>query len=286
MRSAVRGYIVNVVLTRTAWDFIWFGTALRYLQEARAGRRAIGHDWLVGNAESLHRRLVEYGLTVSARVYVLRVEPLVVRLQAQAVEYVLTDVDANELQAAVEQLRTAIEAEAGATWLFSASSSRYPISALLVDISPLLGEGVYQSLTPIARFDLQSSGNCLAFGFATAAAFHALRAAEEVLRQLYLRTRTGPAEPTEKLTWGRIVGVLQARPAKTLPEVLLQHLDNLKNNFRNPTDHPEAIYTIDEAYDVFSLCCEVIGRMARLTPPAPIPVYEATPPSGQIGSST
>lgn len=278
--------IVQVLLTRTAWNFIWLGTALRYVQDARIGRQVNGPGYLVENAHSLQTGLGEYGLAVSARVFAMRVAPLIERFQTQPADYVLTQSDVNEVYAALNELRTTMEAEAGSTWLFSASSSRYPINALLVDISPLLGAGVYESLTPIARFDLQSAGSCLAFGFATAAAFHVLRAAEEVLRQLYMRTRTDVAEPVDRLTWGRILGLLQARPTKVLPELVLQHLDNIKNNFRNPTDHPEAIYTIDEAYDVFGLSCEVIGRMAKLTPAAPAQVLGDTPPSGQVAPST
>lgn len=44
---------------------------------------------------------------------------------------------------------------------------------------------------------------------------------------------------------------------------LLDNLDNIRVSFRNPTQHPEKRYDIDEAQDLFNLCIEVVNRMAK-----------------------
>jgi hypothetical protein len=36
----------------------------------------------------------------------------------------------------------------------------------------------------------------------------------------------------------------------------------IRTNYRNPTQHPEAIYTIDTAQDLFGVCIDVLGKMA------------------------
>ncbi len=47
---------------------------------------------------------------------------------------------------------------------------------------------------------------------------------------------------------------------------LLDHLENIKNNYRNPTQHPEKIYDIQEAQGLFSLCIEVVNIIIKLMP--------------------
>ena len=45
------------------------------------------------------------------------------------------------------------------------------------------------------------------------------------------------------------------------PEALLNHLDHIRENFRNPTDHPDKVYDTEEAQDLLALCCDAMGRM-------------------------
>jgi hypothetical protein len=45
--------------------------------------------------------------------------------------------------------------------------------------------------------------------------------------------------------------------------VLNNHLDNIRDSFRNPTQHPEIRYDIHEVQDLWSVCVDVINRMVR-----------------------
>ena len=38
-------------------------------------------------------------------------------------------------------------------------------------------------------------------------------------------------------------------------------LDHIRSNFRNPTDHPEKIYDIEEVQDLLNVRCDAISRM-------------------------
>jgi len=41
------------------------------------------------------------------------------------------------------------------------------------------------------------------------------------------------------------------------------HLDHIRRSFRNPTQHPDKIYDIQEAQDLFGLCVDAVNRMSR-----------------------
>jgi hypothetical protein len=56
------------------------------------------------------------------------------------------------------------------------------------------------------------------------------------------------------------------RRSKPPPQTLLDHLDHIRHNFRNPTQHPEAIYDIDEAQDLFNLTTDALVRLVRAYP--------------------
>lgn len=62
--------------------------------------------------------------------------------------------------------------------------------------------------------------------------------------------------------WGPMVTHLKKRKAKPIPPAtLLNNLDNIRVSFRNPTQHPEKIYDIQEVQDLFGLCVDVVNRM-------------------------
>jgi hypothetical protein len=100
-----------------------------------------------------------------------------------------------------------------------------------------------------------------------------MRATEAVLRHFYLcvveRDRVDP------LMWWSMVDSMKKKK-KPPPGSLLNHLDNIRVSYRNPTQHPDKIYDINEVQDLFGLCIEVINRMVTsphwksLTSKAPV----------------
>ena len=123
--------------------------------------------------------------------------------------------------------------------------------------------GVFDKLPELTRYDFAEAGKCVAFERPTAAAFHLLRGTEGALRDFYLATVK--RKRLNVLLWKPMLDQMAAR-SKPPPRPLLDHLDHIRANFRNPTQHPEARYDIDEAEDLFGLCVDAATRLIRAHP--------------------
>ncbi len=124
----------------------------------------------------------------------------------------------------------------------------------------LFAPGIFDQLSEIAKYDVKEAGMCIAFERTTAAAFHILRATEDVLRNFYCyiikRKRTA------KLNWGNITSHLATKKKKGLNGII-KNLDYIRENFRNPTAHPEVRYDIEEAQSLFNLCIDIMSIMIK-----------------------
>lgn len=113
-----------------------------------------------------------------------------------------------------------------------------------------------------AQYDFSEAGKCIAFERPTAAAFHLLRGTESELRELYCyfvkKNRIKP------MLWGPMVQALLSHRRAKMNEALLKNLDNIRSSFRNPTQHPEKIYDIQEVQDLWGLCVEVVNKMSKI----------------------
>lgn len=83
-------------------------------------------------------------------------------------------------------LENMVYAEALTKRLYQLSSDRFNLEALLDKPHLMFSSGVFHRLPAIARQDLSSAFQCLAFDQPTATAFHVLRATEAVLKAYYL----------------------------------------------------------------------------------------------------
>lgn len=161
----------------------------------------------------------------------------------------------------MKTLEHTFAAEAGGRSAFVVTEKRIDVEKLLSDVSGLLIPAVFDSMPEIAKYDFTEAGKCIAFDRPTAAAFHLLRATESVLREFYCSIVK--QNRVRVLLWKPMVEHLKKRRKKP-PEELLNHLDHIRNSFRNPTQHPEKIYDIQEVQDLFSLCIDVVNRMVKL----------------------
>lgn len=155
-----------------------------------------------------------------------------------------------------ELLASVVKSESERIQVFAVTKKRYDTKDLLNNVSAIFGQQVFASLHDVAQSDFNDAGKCIAFDLPTSAAFHLMRGTEMVLRQLY-RAKIGK-DAGEK-NWGPMVKDLQAKDPTLKP--LYDHLDNIRENFRNPTQHPDKIYGIDEAQDLFGVCVDVVDQM-------------------------
>lgn len=156
-------------------------------------------------------------------------------------------------------LENVIFAEAVTKKIYVLPSRRFNSEFLLNAPNKLLRDGAYEKLEDIARADFSSSCRCMLFGEATAAAFHILRATESVLKSYYHHHRR--QKRLARPMWGPMLDQLRAKSKSKPPASLLMSLDLIRTAYRNPTQHPEAIYEIDSAQDLFGVCLDVIGKM-------------------------
>jgi hypothetical protein len=248
--------------------YFFFGTCVRYLQDASAGLR-IGDEEEGGMhiGSNLHRffqYIKKLNLNVTRRHYSYsRLEHIFKELQTLPDNSILTGDQARIIKENMNAIRATLEAELSGISAYTLTSKRFDTALLIGNVHDLLTPGVYDKLPQIAQYDLREAGKCLAFERPTAAAFHLLRATEAVLRAFYsVLVKRG----RRHTLWGPIIADLRKRQSAKSYGVLLDNLDNIRRSFRNPTQHPDATYDINEVQDLWGLCVDAINRMARALP--------------------
>jgi len=250
------------MLKRSITNYIFFGTAFRYLQDAKEGY-LLGEQ---GSEDGLVRhclarvlnRLETFELHVTRRAAV-ELETFLEEMEELPKDHKLTADQAKRLSKIIKDIRLTLEAETLGNVAFIVTDKRIDVEKLLDDVAVLFAPGAFEKLPGIAQYDFAESGKCIAFERPTAAAFHCLRGTEAALRHYYCSlVKKGRGE----LMWGPIVTSLR-RSRKSPPAVMLSNLDNIRESFRNPTTHPEARYDISEVQDLFNLCVDVVNRMVK-----------------------
>jgi len=240
-------------------SYIFLGLGWRYLQDAATGYPVRGEGFVLENIDTVLARLNEFDLQVTLRA---ATELATVRQELSALpqDARLTPEQAKRLARVMLDLQRTLQAEALGNVAYVVTDKRLDVRKLLGRSSELFAPEVFRQLPPVARYDFTEAGFCVAFERPTAAAFHLLRATEDVLRSYYCAiVRRDRIDP---LLWGPMTEVL-AKRRNPPPAELLRNLDNIRLSFRNPTQHPDKIYDIQEAQDLFSLCVDVVNRMVR-----------------------
>lgn len=181
------------------------------------------------------------------------------QINAMESEDVVPDALLKDLCKRVQDLETVIFAEATTKKVFTLPERRYDVQHLMSSPEKLLKAGAYQKLSMLAQGDFQSACRCVVFGESTAAAFHILRCTEDTLKKYYFHHRK--QKRLERPMWGNMLDQLKAKSRNKPPATLLKSLDLIRDSYRNPTQHPEAVYTIDTAQDLVGVCIDVLGKM-------------------------
>lgn len=239
--------------SRKIFDYIHFGESFWYLMNAEEGTPI---KIILKELDNIFRDLDEFNLPVTRR-GAYRLENLHNKLKHLEPHSDITQEQASELVNIMEELESTLLAESTGNVAFIVTDKRIDIDKLLYDVPSLLAPNVFESLADAARYDLIEAGKCIAFERPTAAAFHLMRATEGILRQLYC---TCVKRQRVELMWGPMLQHL--RQCKNLHfGPLIDHLDHIRYSFRNPTQHPDKIYDIQEVQDLFNLCVDVVNRM-------------------------
>ena len=167
---------------------------------------------------------------------------------------------ADEVTKILEQIDATLDAELQLRSAFIVTQKRFQLDHLLSTPQSLFGHIVFENLPDICQFDFKEAGRCIAFGLPTSAAFHIMRGTEGVLRHYYCSIVK--RERVKRFLWYDMVDHLRKR-RDAPPKPLMDNLDNIRVNFRNPTQHPDARYDMDEAQDLLSISIDVVNRMIK-----------------------
>lgn len=245
------------MIAQHSYEYIKIGLAVRLLRALDPNVDTA--DFTVGVLQELEALLQAAGFNVTLVATQSSSYLDMVRLVEELPKHAPVGAVAATVREESSRIENVLFAEAVTKRIYTLPERRFNTEALLKDPSRLLKGGAYEKLSEIGRNDFSSACRCILFGEATAAAFHILRATESVLKSYYFHHRR--QNRLAKPMWGSMTEQLRAKTRNKPPETLLTSLDLVRTAYRNPTNHPEAIYQIDSAQDLFGVCIDVIGKM-------------------------
>ena len=247
------------MLAQYSYDYIKIGLALRLLRNVSSDNDA---GFILDTIDSLRELLISANFKVSmAATRSIEYNAMLVELRALDVADLIGDARRDQVINQFTKLESVVFPEALTKMIYVLPERRFNAEFLLNTPEKLMKDGAFDKLAEIAKSDLHSACRCILFGEATAAAFHILRATESVLKSYYFHHRR--QNRLDKPMWAGMVDQLKAKTRNKPPATLLASLDMIRTGYRNPTQHPEAVYQIDSAQDLFGVCLDVIGKMAE-----------------------
>jgi hypothetical protein len=246
----------------TIFPYINLGALHWHLSKLSGTVSARGENGILAAIKTFKQRLEEAGLPVTLRAG-WKLWQLADEIEKdEKLEFVPPEMISKICTLAYSLENTLIaESEGKVTYLLT--DKRLDIGKLLSKQSALLAPDVWSSLPSVCVYDFSGACKSVAYELPTAAAFHILRCTEGVLRHYYLGVIKQKRLKPDQRTWGAMVSQMRAKRLNTPSVELLDVLDRIRVNFRNPTNHPEKIYDIDEVQDLFGLCIDAINRMVK-----------------------
>lgn len=164
----------------------------------------------------------------------------------------------------IRKIEAVLDAELKLKTAYVLTKKRYSIETLLKTPKELLGAGVYDKLSGTAKKDFNLACILIALDQPTGAAFHLMRTLEEQVKTLYFAFKK-----TKRLDiplWGPMTDQLKKKKAPRPTDKLLTHLDGMRVHFRNPTQHPELFYTLDDAQDLLNQTITAVNMIQQELP--------------------
>lgn len=140
-----------------------------------------------------------------------------------------------------------------------AQKGAYSTAELIANAEIIFPDNVRNKLPPQTIYDIREAGKCLAFETPTASAFHIVRAVESVMLAYFTKI-TGKHAPPRMRNWGVYIKLLRDS-GRSDPKVV-NFLEHIKDNYRNPVTHPEAVLTVDDVQVLLGAACSAISQMS------------------------
>lgn len=238
-------------------EYITFGGMLEYLRRVKLGTPIHGRAYILYNMENLIDFVETTDFTVTQQAIKI-LKNFKESLEKTPKDRVLSESEKDKLFDIMDKMLLVVQAESKIKFAYFISEKRIDVKKLLNNIESLFAQDVFNVLTDSIQYDIKESGKCIAFECPTASAFHVLRGLEGLLKVLL--NKLSPRVDTSHMNWGPLITEIKNL---NIPElsILLDNLDRIRANYRNPTNHPEKIYNIEEAQDLFNLGVGVVNDM-------------------------
>lgn len=157
------------------------------------------------------------------------------------------------------ELETVLEAELQGldTYLVSQKGT-HSTPDLIERAEIMFSEYVRNELSAETVNDIRQAGRCLALDNPTACAFHILRGLESVMA-VYFERVTGKPLPTRMRNWSIYLKALRKHADHS--RRIVDFLDHIRENYRNPILHPDVFVTEDEAEALLGVSASAIRML-------------------------
>ncbi|OUJ27090.1 hypothetical protein BTR13_23745 [Vibrio parahaemolyticus] len=191
--------------------------------------------------------LVDLDLQVTLQV-VKEIHDVLEELDGLPSDELLSEENAGKIKELVDKTDATLDAELQLRKVLYVTPKRFTPDILMKNPERLLASGMWGYLSDTAMQDFKLATSCIAMNHGTASAFHMMRCVEEMVKQLYFSfVKTNRIR---KPMWGPIIQKLEQKNNPKPSQELLDSLDMIRRNYRNPTQHPDKFYSIDEAQDL------------------------------------
>ncbi len=240
------------------FEYFQFGGLVSYLMDASQGFPVHGSGGILLSIKTMVSYLDKFELNLTKRLPKMQnLLKFFKSLAKTSEDYTLKLENAKKLHGIIKPIYESIFAELSTKKVYAITEKRINVNKLIDKISDLMVNNVYDGMPSISQYDFTEAGKCIAYECSTAAAFHILRGLEGTLRMFYEAISNKLAT---KLRWSQIILELE-KTSPPPPKPILEQLDQIKKNYRNPTAHPDKLYDIEEVQDLFNEAIAVINRM-------------------------
>lgn len=236
-------------------EIMKFASFITYLSDIREGVQVHGEHYILHAINFVLDFIESSEFKVTKQgIYILN--NFKKSLEKTAKDHKLSIDEYGELHDIMNKLMFLISIESKTLFSFYLTEKRINNEKLIFDIGSLFAKEVFSSIPSKIQYDFIECGKCIAFECSTAGAFHVLRGLEGLLRLLL--EKLSPQIDATDMAWGKLISELKNLNINDLT-TLLDNCDRIRENYRNPTNHPEKIYNIEEIQDLFNLCVGVVN---------------------------
>lgn len=221
------------------------------------------HEWkrekAISEVKEFFNSLVSLDTPVSLKV-ANGLEAILVELEVSEHDLVGDDL-AERIKNELSKIDPSLDAELQLKEAYILTEKRFPLKSLTTDPHKLLGDNVFRALSVNSQRDFSLGCMQIALNQPTSSAFHLMRSLEEEVKRLYFCFKK--TNRLERPMWGPMIKELREKKSPKPSSKTLDHLDSIRVHFRNPTQHPEAFYTLDEIQDLLNQTIAAINMINR-----------------------